>query len=151
MRLLAKIDADGELPIMVIGYPGQFIQSAETQIADNAMLHLNIPGQLTFRSVALPQSEWPNNSSLLKSLTRGRDILVDYDPEPQVGHAPPGTFSTDVTAADRTQLNPGGMSGGGIWLAKVKEQSGGLRVPESLAGPEGKHTAKLAESETAIS
>ncbi len=129
-RLLAEIDAERELPTIVIGYPGQFIQSAETQIADNVTLRVNRPDQLTFRSVVLPQSEWPNNSSLQKPLTRGRDILVDYDPEPQVRHVPPGTFATDVTAANCPKLDPSGMSGGGIWLEQVEERSGGLRVPD---------------------
>lgn len=129
-RLLTEIDAERELPTIVLGYPGQFIQSAETKIAHNATMRVNIPGQLTFRSVVLPQSEWPNNSSLLKPLTRGRDILVDYDPEPQIRHVLPGTFATDATAADCPQLNPSGMSGGGIWLELVEERSGGLRIPD---------------------
>ena len=129
-RLLAEIDIEGELPAIVVGYPGQFIRSAETQIAENIELHINRCDVLMYRSVVLPQSEWPDDDLLPNPLSRDRDILLDYHWEPRIRHVPPNTSVIDVSAVDCHRLDPRGMSGGGIWLAQVEERSGGLRFPD---------------------
>jgi len=127
-RLLEEIDAEGELPgTMVIGFPSQFIQSAETQITNDVTVCVKRTDSLCFRSIVLPQSEWPSNSSLLKPLNPSRDLLVDYKPPRRVKCLPPGTSVIDVPPVDCLELDPRGMSGGGIWLAYVRERSEGVR------------------------
>ena len=128
-RLLAEIDAEQELPTMVTGFPGQFVHSVETQIANSVDLQVHRCDALTFRSVVLPESQWPDNGVLCEPLTRGRDILVDYKPEPRVKHLPPGVSTIDVPPVDCHELDPRGMSGGGIWLANMEETSGRFRFP----------------------
>jgi hypothetical protein len=125
-RLSVEIDGEKELPTLVIGYPSQFIQSADTQITDNMILRLTIPSQLVFRSVVLPQSEWPNNSSLKESLNPLKDLLIDYKPEQRIKQLLPGASVVDAPFVDCKELDPHGMSGGGIWLAKVEERYEGL-------------------------
>lgn len=130
-RLLEEFDSEGTLPgALVIGFPRQFIRSAETQITADVRLRIIRTDSLVLRSVVLPQSQWPSNSTLLEPLNPTRDLLVDYKPESQVRHLPPGTSVTDVHPVDCPELDPCGMSGGGIWLAYVEQRNEGLLLPD---------------------
>ncbi|MBN2588226.1 MAG: hypothetical protein JXA96_00055 [Sedimentisphaerales bacterium] len=130
-QLLEEIDIETELPTLVIGYPSQFIRSSKIQITSKEDLLTHRCDALVYRSIVLPKSEWPNNSSLCNSLECGTDILVDFKSEPRIKCLSPNTFSIDGQQVDCAKINPEGMSGGGIWLASVKEHNSGVRQSDA--------------------
>lgn len=130
-RLLTETDDDRELPALVVGYPDQFINSRETQIAGDLWLRLHGCAALIYRSVVPRRSEWPDDSSFEAPLVSGRDLLVDFNPPGEIKILPPGTSLDDAPKIDCPELDPHGISGGGIWLAQVEERNGGLQVPDA--------------------
>lgn len=123
-RLLRTIDTNTELPTLVVGYPSQFFRSAEIRLTDECSLRLVGCSAFTCRSVVLPQSEWPDGRSLQEPLVAGRDLLVDFSPQPQIRVLPPGVLLPEVSAVDCHKVDPHGLSGGGIWLAHVEDRNG---------------------------
>jgi len=128
-QLPTTIDMNTELPCLVVGYPRQFINTAEVPLNGESGLRVCRCDSLPFQSVVLPQSEWPDNNSLEKPLVAGRDLLVDFDPEPRVTPLPPGVLLPDASPMDCSQVDPHGLSGGGIWLAQVEDRNG-LCIPD---------------------
>jgi hypothetical protein len=122
-RLLTMLNMDSELPALVVGYPSQFIRSIETALTSKDRLRVCRCDALIFRSVVLPQSEWPDDG-LQESLVAERDLLVDFKPEQRVRPLAPGKLLDNTTEVDCSQLDPHGISGSGIWLAQVKDQNG---------------------------
>jgi hypothetical protein len=123
-RLSATVGIAGELPVLVTGYPGQFVLAAGATLTSQDLLRIVTCIELTVRSVLLPQSEWPENDSLDEPLVAERDILVDFGPEPRVTPLPPGVLLPDASPVDCNRVDPHGLSGGGIWLAQVRDQNG---------------------------
>jgi hypothetical protein len=123
-RLHTETEADKDLPILVVGYPSQFIRSAEICLNSENRLRFCQCDAFTYRSVVLPQSEWPDNGSLWEPLVPERDLLVDFEPEPRIRPLPPGVLLPDASPVDCPEVSPKGLSGGGIWLANVEDRNG---------------------------
>ncbi len=123
-RLLTTIDTTTDLPALVIGYPGQFVSSGETRLTGEWSLRIVACNAFTYRSVLLPESQWPDNGSLAEPLVAGRDLLVDFHPDAQITPLAPGVLLPEASPVNCEKVDPHGLSGGGIWLANVEDRDG---------------------------
>ncbi len=123
-RLLTTIDTTTDLPTLVIGYPRQFFSSVETRLTDESSLRIVACNAFTYRSVLLPESQWPDNDSLVEPLVARRDLLVDFHPDGQITPLAPGVLLPEASPVNCETVDPHGLSGGGIWLANVEDRDG---------------------------
>lgn len=119
-RLCKTIEDEQEVPAMVVGFPGQFCEPVkQIDLTTESFLRVVQCNTLTFHTVVLPRSEWPSEGlpdehGNYRQLVDGRDVLIDYAPEP----------------VECLTLDPCGMSGGGIWLAQIAEGKERLNYPD---------------------
>jgi len=136
-RLCETIDSSGEVPAMVVGFPRQLCQdSGPTDLTPENSLRLVICNTLSFYTVVLPRSKWPNDGlederGECKPLVDGVDMLMDYAPEPEIRPVTPKTSGTVNPPIECRSLDPCGMSGGGIWLAQIGESEEGVNYPDT--------------------
>jgi hypothetical protein len=124
-----ELNMKTELPVIVVGYPGQFIRpSKRALLNDNTEISIRGVNPLTFRSVLLPWSERPRDG-IDPPLVYERDLVVDFNPEHQLKKLEPRSAGTEAVIIDGAPPHPQGLSGGGIWLAQVSEKNG-LRIPD---------------------
>jgi hypothetical protein len=123
-RLCTTIDTDRDLPALVVGCPSQLIHSAKTWLNSQTRLCLCGCADFTYRSVVLPQSQWPDNDSVLPPLVPGRDLLVDFQHDGRMTLLPPGVLLPEASSVNCDTVDPRGLSGGGIWLAQVEDRNG---------------------------
>lgn len=134
-RLCETIEEEQEIPAMVVGFPGQFCNTMkQIDLTPESSLRLVRCDTLTFNTVVIPLSEWPSEGlpdehANYKPLIAGRDILIDYEPEPQVKPFTPQTTGADNPPVECPSLDPCGMSGGGIWLAQINEGKVRVKYP----------------------
>jgi len=131
-RIQPVLDMEAELPVIVLGYPGQFIRSGESlPLNDNTDFQVQGFNPFTCRSVTLPCSDWPGDD-IDSPLVPERDLLVDFRPEPQLRRLGPRNIGMEAPAINGSPPHPHGLSGGGIWLAKVKvSEESGLQIPNA--------------------
>ena len=126
-RMSETIEEEQKLPAMVVGFPGQFCEPIkQIDLTTESFLRVVQCNTLTFHTVVLPRSEWPSEGlpdehGNYRQLVDGRDVLIDYAPEPEVKPFTPKTAGTDNPPVECLTLDPCGMSGGGIWLAQIAE------------------------------
>lgn len=136
-RLCRTIDEEQELPTMVVGFPGQFCKPVkEIDLTTETLLRLVRCDTLSFHTVILPRSEWPpdglpDEHGSYGQLVDGRDMLIDYAPEPQVRPFTPKTTGRENPPVECASLDPHGISGGGIWLAQIAESKQNLYHPDT--------------------
>jgi hypothetical protein len=126
-RLCKKIDDEKKLPVMVVGFAGQFSKPVKRiQLTIDNILPIVYCNTLTCGTVVLPSSEWPSEelpdeNGMYKKLVDGRDMLIDFEPEPKVTPFTSQSTGTENPRVACQSLYPHGMSGGGIWLAQIRE------------------------------
>lgn len=135
-RLCETIEDEQEVPAMVVGFAGQFCNTVkQIDLTPESSLRLVRCDSLTFNTVVLPRSQWPSEGlpdeyGNYRQLVDGRDVLIDYAPEPEVKPFTPKTAGTDNPPVECLTLDPRGMSGGGIWLAQIAEGKERLNYPD---------------------
>jgi len=121
---------------MVVGFAGQFCKPGrQIDLTTETLLKLVDCQTLTYHTVVLPRSQWPSEGLLdehgrCKQLVNGRDMLIDFEPEPEVIPFRPKSTGTENPPVECKSLDPHGMSGGGIWLAQVKEGKENIQSPD---------------------
>lgn len=136
-RLCETIEEEQEIPAMVVGFPGQFCNTMkQIDLTPESSLRLVRCDTLTFNTVILPRSEWPSEGlpdehGNYRQLIDGRDVLIDYAPEPEVKPFTPKTAGTDNPPVECPSLDPRGMSGGGIWLAQIASSDEKVNYPDT--------------------
>jgi len=130
-RLWLDNEPETGLSALVVGYPSQLLARApEMELTNEFLISVVCCQALTFFSNILPETEWPPNG-LAESLVHGHDLLIDYDPEHKLTPFGPQTAGSSNAAIACSSLAPQGMSGGGIWLARISESSTGLQCPDA--------------------
>jgi hypothetical protein len=134
-RLCLTIDEEQELPVMVVGFPGQFCAVEQVDLTTDSLLQFVACNTLSFHTALLPRSKWPIDGLLDThggdaQLADGLDMLIDYEPEHEVKPFTPKTIGNENAAVQCTSLDPRGMSGGGIWLAQITETRERLSYPD---------------------
>ena len=135
--LCETIEEEQEMPAMVVGFAGQFCNTVKKiDLTPESSLRLVRCDTLTFNTVVLPRSEWPSDGlpdehGNQKQLIDGRDMLIDYTPELEVRPFTPKTAGNENAPVECLELDPRGMSGGGIWLVQIAESKEKLHSPDA--------------------
>ena len=135
--LYKNIDDEEKLPAMVVGFPGQFCKAGkEIDLTIESIVRIVYCNTLTFHTLVVPRSKWPSEGlpdedGMYKKLVDGRDMLIDFEPEPEVIPFRPQSTGTENPPVECKSLDPHGMSGGGIWLAQVKEGKENIESPDA--------------------
>lgn len=130
-RIRTVLDTEDKLPIIVVGYPGQFMRHGKrVPLNDDTDISIQEVTAFTFQSVTLPCSDWPKDG-IYPPLVYERDLLVDFQPEQQLKILGPHDAGTEAVSIGGDPPRPHGLSGGGIWLAQVREsEKSGLWVSD---------------------
>lgn len=137
-RLSESMEDETSPPVIVVGFPAQFCQIGPGMtLTTEDLLQLVLCGALTFHTQVLPPSTWPeegleDTNGILKPLIADRDMLLEFEPEQEVTPFTPQTVGLENRAIACPVLDPQGLSGGGIWLARVAEGKGGVTFPDPL-------------------
>lgn len=135
-RLYEEIEEAKEIPAIVIGFASQFCNAAgQIGLTQESSLRVVRCDTLTFNTFVLPVSKWPSDGlpdeyGMNRQLVDGRDMLIDYTPEPEIIPFTPRTAGTDIPSIECLSLDPHGMSGGGIWLKQISESNGRVNLPD---------------------
>jgi hypothetical protein len=135
--LCRTINDEQEMPVLVIGFASQFCKPIKTiDLTPESSSRVVRCDTLTFNTVVLPRSEWPSEGlpdedGIHKKLVDGHDMLLDFEPEPEVIPFTANSTGTENPAVECQTLNPHGMSGGGIWLAQIREGPEKLNSPDA--------------------
>jgi hypothetical protein len=125
-----KLDPKQELPVLVVGYPGQFhIFSKPIHLKKNNLMQVISRYTLSYKTVILPISEWPKDG-IEPPLFEEQDILIDFHPGPKLKLL----ANIGRPVSNPTSLDPHGLSGAGIWLAQVIQRNGLLFPSSRLVG-----------------
>lgn len=100
--------------IVVAGYPGQLIHSADREVLTGFVAKVHDHRQLTFLTHSLLRSEWP--TGLKRKPTSRKDIFASFDPELQLHMIKLNDPNKPPTEIAVDELKLPGISGGGIWL-----------------------------------
>lgn len=136
-KICETIEEEQKLPIMVVGFPGQFCKPGKTiDLTAEDLFQVVQCETLTFHTYLLPWSEWPSDGlpdehDMPKQLIKERDMIIDYTSEPEVIPFTPKTAGTVNPPIECLSLDPHGMSGGGIWLAQITESKERLNYPDT--------------------
>ena len=107
-----------EVPITVMGYPGDLISSLGTaQITETDSITLRECEAFTFQSATLPVNEWPREGLRTPSVP-GQDIFISFHPEDSMRRLHPSGADAPPPPHDKERPNPEGISGGGIWVMR---------------------------------
>jgi len=137
-HLLETIEEQQQLPVIVVGFAGQFCGGAvETDLTPDTLLQMRFCNTLSYHTVVLPKSGWPpdglpDENCVCQMLTEGRDMLVDFQYRQEVQPFTPRSCGGDNPTVECASLDPHGISGGGIWLAQVTEG------PERVSRPDAR-------------
>lgn len=131
------IEDEQKLPVMVVGFPGQFCKSGKpiNLTAENLFRVVRCES-ITFNTHLLPRSEWPSDGlpdehGMCKQLIDGCDMIIDYQPEHKIRPFTPKTTGTVNPPVECSSLDPRGISGGGIWWAQTAENKEGFIYPDT--------------------
>jgi len=118
--LLTCLSQDREWPVLVVGYPGEYIRpTRETTLPSNTILRARRVDAYTLCTETIPVANWPKNL-LDRPVDPSRDLFIGYYPEARMrllhrsnaGITPP-SFTKDPPSMQ-------GMSGGAVWLERFK-------------------------------
>lgn len=136
-RLCETIEDKQKLPTMVVGFCGQFCKPVEQiDIDTENTLRVVCCNTLDFHTFVLPRSKWPSEglpdeSGVDKQLVDGRDMLIDFEHKPEIMPFTKQSTGKKNPPVECQSLDPGGMSGGGIWLAQIREGEEKLHSPDA--------------------
>ena len=123
-RLIANLDQRVENSVAVIGYPaGLMSMCGSWRMGENESIEIWRIAALTFLSTTLPLRDWPASDTLNPTHV-DRDLFIDFDPESRLYPLLPSGAGTSAPAIEGNPPAPPGISGGGIWLMQVREESG---------------------------
>jgi hypothetical protein len=109
-------------PIVVAGYPGQLIYSADREILACAIERVHHFRSLTFYTETLPTSEWPDG--LEQSPTVFTDLFASFTPNLSLQKIQMDNLAEPAEEVRLEELHLGGMSGGGVWLELSRRTEG---------------------------
>lgn len=125
-ELLIQFDHSVQ-PAIVVGYPGQFIHSADQQILADAVARVHDFRSITVFTETLPESEWP--ADLDRAPRHDTDVFAHFDPDPHLQMVKLHDAKPEDVEVDDVHL--GGVSGGGIWIEYQATSDSGIWRPDA--------------------
>ncbi len=129
LQMTAKIDQSLRLPVLIAGFPGQFIRPPNEEEQSDKIMQ----DSLIYFTSTVPKSKWPAKHPGRKLLKR-RDILVELDPEEYLSIQGSALKQSTRKMTEKTFPDLPGMSGSGIWLSHVDDGTGVWKPDIRLLG-----------------
>ncbi len=133
-HLQCPLDANEERPVVVIGYPGEYLTAlGQEAYPPRASLEFRCCSAFTYCSQTMPFERWPNRERTELGL-RDCDMFVDFDPESRIEILCPDNALSRPPSVEHKAPAIGGVSGGGIWLRESDVINGVWRAAPRLLG-----------------
>lgn len=128
-----ELDQYARVPVTVLGYPGQLINTTEFEgINADEWVQAHECRTLTFVSETMPTSEWPGGELCRHRAMLGRDLFVYFEPETTMQKMNLRLAEPPLEAIDFDKVLLDGMSGGGIWLEHAESRGVWYASPKLL-------------------
>ena len=122
------------LPTLVVGFPGELIsERAKIALSKTAVIKMMDQRSFTYGGFTQASKEWPETLIDTYQLCKSRDVLIEYAPPNTMISQGSSTSQGKSITFERPSPALEGMSGCGIWFARVKAK-GVWRPDVSLIG-----------------
>lgn len=114
-RLLESVDQHEEWPVVMVGYPGQFLKPIAERWSGTQVERTVRCDAFTYMTATLRDADWPAGP-FERGPVAERDIFLHYDPEHQLHPLRPDTVGSPPPSIRSAPPPLKGVSGCGIWL-----------------------------------